>query len=391
MEVGGAERIVVQIVKGLVERGNQVGLMGSRGSLDADLADVPHDRFILPSPSRSAVGVARVLVAMRSVVTTFKPDVIHAQNVLHAALAGAAGRVASRPRPPVLATFHGLNPGELRIASKLFRAADAVACVSEDLRNVLVAAGFPASRAHLIRNAVDAAVPLTRERSAALDAELKLGAVAGGQRPPVVAIVGRLAPEKDHDRFLRAAARVAAQLPATRFLVVGDGKLRADLQALARELGIADKVVFTLARNDARELIAKSDLLVFSSKWEGLSIAALEALACGTPVVSTDAPGMSSLLDTGAGEIVRGGPEELGRAIVALLRDEDRRAAMGHIGRRLVAEEFSLPAMLDSYVRLYDGLVCRRVRRDGPLAISAQRGSDIAARSERDSQGKVTQ
>jgi hypothetical protein len=61
---------------------------------------------------------------------------------------------------------------------------------------------------------------------------------------------------------------------------------------------------------------------------------------------------------------------------------------MGHIGRRLVAEEFSLPAMLDSYLRLYDGLVCRCVRRDGPLAISAQRGSDIAARSERDSQGR---
>jgi glycosyltransferase involved in cell wall biosynthesis len=215
MEVGGAERIVVQIVKGLVERGNQVGLMASRGSLDADLADVPHDRYILPLPSRSAVGVARVLVAMRSAVTTFKPDVIHAQNVLHAALAGAAGRVASRPRPPVLATFHGLNPGELRIASKLFRAADAVACVPEDLRNVLVSAGFPASRAHLIRNAVDAAVPLTRERSAALDAELKLGAVAGGQRPPVVAIVGRLAPEKDHDRFLRAAARVAGSCAQT--------------------------------------------------------------------------------------------------------------------------------------------------------------------------------
>jgi glycosyltransferase involved in cell wall biosynthesis len=327
---------------------------------------------------------------MRSAIRTFNPDVVHAQNVLHAGLAGVAVRIGMRRRTPVLATFHGVTPAEYRLASILLRAADAVAFVSEDLLKLLVEMGYPGARAHLVRNAIDVAAPLPDARSKALDSEFGLRA-AGGSRRPVVAIVGRLVPQKAHDQFLVAAAHVAAQLPETRFLIVGDGELRGVLQALAHELGIADKVVFTRYRSDARDIIAKADLLVFSSRWEGLSIAALEALACGTPVVSTEAPGMKSLLGTGAGEIVRGGPDALGRAIVALLQDEDRRAAMGKVGRRLVDEEFSPPAMLNSYVRLYDELTYRRTRGDGPHALYAQRGSHVIATSERDLQGKATQ
>lgn len=379
MDLGGAERFVVQVVAGLAERGHQVGLVAAPGRLDPDLVGVPHHRFPLPPPTRSAVGAARLLVGVRRAVAAFGPDVVHAQNVMHAALAGAATRLVPGPRPPVVATFHGVQPDEYRAAARLFRAADAVACVSNDLLDGLVVAGHPASRAHLVRNAIDPPAPRTRERSDALDGELQLD-TTGGRNRPVVAIVGRLVPQKAHHRFLRAAALVAEELPECRFLVVGDGELLPDVQELAHELGIADRVVFTGFRTDARDIIARADVLVFSSDWEGLSIAALEAMACGTPVVSTESHGMRTLLSSGAGEIVPGHAEPLGRAVVALLRDPARRAAMGAVGRQLAAEQFSLPAMLDNYVRLYEELAGRRAsRRSGtriaPSVPAAARGT----------------
>jgi glycosyltransferase involved in cell wall biosynthesis len=107
-------------------------------------------------------------------------------------------------------------------------------------------------------------------------------------------------------------------------------------------------------RDDARALIDRADLVVFSSDREGHSIAALEALAAGTPVVSTDVSGMRELLDGGAGTIVDSWtPAALADAISALINDSERRRAMGDAGRRLVAERFSAERMRARYAEIY--------------------------------------
>ena len=132
------------------------------------------------------------------------------------------------------------------------------------------------------------------ERDARLDAELGLTGA------PVVIAVGRLVEQKNHARFLDAAAEVAAVRPDVRFLVVGDGPLRAELAAQARSLGLEDRLTLTGVRHDVPALAARADLVVFSSDWEGLSLVALEALAAGTPVLSTPVEGMRDLLEGGA-------------------------------------------------------------------------------------------
>jgi glycosyltransferase involved in cell wall biosynthesis len=165
-----------------------------------------------------------------------------------------------------------------------------------------------------------------------------------------VVAVGRLVPQKNHERLLLAARHV----PGARFLVVGDGPLRCALEARARALGV--DVRFTGARDDAPALMAAADVVVFSSNWEGLSVAALEALAAGTPVVSTPVEGMREL------PVVRTAsfdPAELGDAVAALLADAPRRAALGAAGRRLVAERYSAQAMVAAYERLYRELLSR--------------------------------
>jgi glycosyltransferase involved in cell wall biosynthesis len=352
MRIGGAERVLTMLAVGLAERGHDVLLVAPPGERDADLQNVPHIRLPLDDHGRAAAGAIRSTLQIARAIRRAGPDVVHAQNVRHAAICRAAAVAARLGRhEPVLATFHGVLPAEYRRAAQLLRLADHVACVSGAVLERIVAAGLPPSRVSLVRNSVAIPPPLSPERRVELDRELGL---AGA---PVVAIVGRLVAQKAHERFVVAAAAVARARPDVRFLVVGVGPRRAEIERQVAGAGLADRVSFTGARSDAREIIARAELLVFSSAWEGLSIAALEALAAGTPVVSTDVEGMRELLADGAGAVVPlDDGAALGERLVEILDDESRRLAMGRAGQALIARDFSLSGMIDAYVRLYERL-----------------------------------
>jgi glycosyltransferase involved in cell wall biosynthesis len=266
-------------------------------------------------------------------------------------MAAAAVRIARGPRrPPLLATFQGSLRSEYRVAAALFRGADAVTCVSGDLATGLRDAGLPGAGLHVVPNSV-VVPPAEPAAIAAIDHEFGLDGA------PAVAIIGRLAPQKNHARFLEAVARVAPQRPDVRFLVVGDGPLRADVEEQARALGLEGRVTFTGVRHDVPAFAERADLVVLSSDWEGLPLVALEALAAGTPVLSTPVEGMRDLRDAGAAAIVpEASAEALATGIVELLADPRRRAQMGTRGRELVAARYSGDAMIDAYERLYSEL-----------------------------------
>jgi len=339
MSVGGAEQLVVAFAHGLDERGHEVLVSGPPGVLDADLSP-GIERMTYPGRGRSPLGVAETVVRLAAGMRRFRPDVVHAANVRVTVEAGVAARLAFGPRrPTVVATFHGVAASEYRHAARLFRAADAVACVSEDLASGLRAEGFPSARLRVIPNVA---------RPPAAPAQDL------GDRPLVVA-VGRLVAQKNHRRLLDAIALV----PDAQLLIVGDGPLRGELEARVRELGLGDRVRLAGLRLDAPAIIAAADAVVFSSDWEGQAVAALEALAAGTPVVSTPAQGMAALLGSGAGLVAPSmEAADLAACIREVIADPVRRKAMGEAGRALVAERHALPVVLDAYERLY-------VSRDG--------------------------
>lgn len=351
MGVGGAERVVVELARDAVGRGDELLLLGAPGRNDADLAGTGIRRVALPT-GRSPLEVARAVGRTARATRAFGPDLIHAHNVKVTAVARLGSRLAGRRRPPLLATYHGVPHEEVDAAARVLRLADLVACVSTDLMEQLAERGVPAERLAVVPNGVPDPEPVSAETMRALEAELGLAADA-----PVVSVVGRLVPQKAHDRFLRAARIVHEKAPEARFLIVGDGELRARTETLAAELGLADAVVFTGIRGDATTIIARSDLLVFSSDWEGLSIAALEALARGVPVVSTAVEGTRELLGEGAGVVVPHHDEALAAAIVECLGDAGRRAELGATGRRLHRERFSTARMAAAYRALYARLL----------------------------------
>jgi glycosyltransferase involved in cell wall biosynthesis len=315
MGLGGAERVVVALAAGLTARGHEVAVSGPAGTLDAQLPDGVR-RLVLPERGRSPAGVVEWVARTARFVRAFRPHVVHAHNAKATLAAAAAVRLARRA--PVLATHHGAAPGDRAAAARLLRLADAVVCVSEDV-------AMPG--ATVIHNGVSPPPPPAEWPS----------------HQPLVLWVGRLAPVKNPQRFLD----VAALVDGAQFVLVGGGELELH----------SPHVTFLGAREDARALIARADLLLVTSDSEGQSIVALEALAAGTPVVSTPVPGMRELLGGGAGIIAPDfAPESLAAAVDQLLADPARRAKMGETGAKLVRERFSADDMVDAYERRYVAL-----------------------------------
>jgi glycosyltransferase involved in cell wall biosynthesis len=182
-----------------------------------------------------------------------------------------------------------------------------------------------------------------------------------GLRPEQEAVgaIGNLLPAKGHADLLKAAALVVAQRPDTHFFLVGDGPLRPDLEALADQLGIRGRVVFTGPLQDVSSVLAMLDVVVLPSHHEGLSNVLLESMAMARPVVATAAGGNPDVVRDGVnGRLVpTRDPQALAAAILALLEDSPAAASLGREARRLVGREFSLERMVAGYEVFYRDLV----------------------------------
>jgi glycosyltransferase involved in cell wall biosynthesis len=161
--------------------------------------------------------------------------------------------------------------------------------------------------------------------------------------------------------FLDMAARLRVAAPRARFLVVGDGALRPELEAQARALGLADVVVFTGERADPARLMAAMSVFVIPSLYEGCQYALLEAMAIGRPVVATPAGVAPAVVRDGeTGLLVPfGDPAGLAVAAGRLLADPSLAARLGAAGREAIVAGFSLDSMTDALTGLYAEVVSR--------------------------------
>lgn len=161
---------------------------------------------------------------------------------------------------------------------------------------------------------------------------------------PLVGTVGRLDRYKAHEYFLRSAKTVKKYMPEPRFLIVGEGEQRSFLERMTGELGLEKNVIFTGYRKDMPEILASIDILVLSSVSEGFGRAAVEAMACGKPVVATRVGGLTEIVeDRITGRLVP--PEDpfaMAKAIIALLRDKKIAGEMGRAGRKRAEKLFSI-------------------------------------------------
>jgi glycosyltransferase involved in cell wall biosynthesis len=350
--MGGAERVALLLTQSLALDGVPVALAAAPGFLDAEMpAEVA--RYRIPDRKRSVVGTLRTAVRTTQVMRDFEPTLVHAHGAKVPGIALAARRfIPAKKRPPVLVTFHAVAPRDLPMAARILTRADHVVCVSRALRDRVIEAGVQPGRTSVIYNSVSPTEPVAAPRLRVFEGELGL------DDAPVVCLVGRLVEQKRPERFVDMAAEIAAHDDTVRFLVIGDGPLRHATEARARQRGVQHAIHFTGQCDDARPLIARAQAMVFTSSWEGLSIAALEALEAGVPVVATDTDGMRELLSSGAGIVVRdAAPAAMAREVLDLLQDPQRHERMARCGRELIARQFSPEAMIGAYRALYNDLL----------------------------------
>lgn len=221
-------------------------------------------------------------------------------------------------------------------------------CVSQSVADFTASSGIDPAKLVVIPNGVELAP------QPALDQP-----PSGLPNRRLMVFVGRLDPQKRVDWLLRRAARFLPQLPEHDLLIVGDGPLADDLQALSRQLNIADRVHFLCFRDDARRIIQVSELLVLASAWEGMPNVVLEAMACGKPVVCTAAEGVEELLGplTAQQAVPVDAEQRFVERVVAIAANRELQSSLASQNYHRVRSDFSLSQMIARYASFYEQLL----------------------------------
>ncbi|MFF0505100.1 glycosyltransferase [Streptomyces fimicarius] len=353
---GGVARVVTDLVRAQAGSGLRPVVAcppGSPLALGAASAGAEvHDWSATRAPGPRLAGE---VAAARRIVRASRPHVVHA----HSAKAGLAGRIAVRGRVPTVFQPHawsfeavGGRTAGLALGWERFGArwADHILCVSESERRTGQEAGI-AARWSVIHNGID----LDRFRPGGrAEARASLPLRDGVDRDaPLVVCVGRLTRQKGQDVLLRAWRRMP--VAGARLVLVGDGPDRGALEASA-----PPGVLFTGACADVRPWIHAADVLVLPSRWEGMALAPLEAMACGRPVVMTDVNGARESLPPGHEDHCLVPPEDpaaLAAALTALLADPELREAVSHRALRHTRAAFDVRRTAGAVAGLYQELV----------------------------------
>jgi glycosyltransferase involved in cell wall biosynthesis len=345
-------------------------LKGSEGKDEGDLRDLLDrkqvDPVVIPqlrrdiSPKNDLVTFWRLYKWM----CREKPDIVHT----HSAKAGTLGRLAAKLAgvPIIVHTFHGhlfrgyFSPFKTRFV-----------ILTERLLSLIstkIVAVTESQKEELFRYRIApwcklVSIPLGLELNSLQNLETEKGRLRSElgleDNQPLVGSIARLVPVKGHSYLLRAAKKVIAAVPETRFLIVGDGVLRGELQNQVRSLGIEDNVIFCGFRRDLSKIYADLDVVVLTSLNEGLPVAVIEAMASQKPVVAYDVGGVKDLIEPGVNGISLpfGEIDKLAESIVYLLRNPQERERLGRKGRQKVYPRLHYSRLLQDIEKLYSQLM----------------------------------
>jgi glycosyltransferase involved in cell wall biosynthesis len=346
--ISGSERHVLTLLPALRARGvdaSFVGLDDPTGDNEpfyaalAD-ADVPFARVRVQHDFDPRLP-ARLARAARP----FAPDVLHT-HLVHADVYGALATLSLRST--LVSTKHNDDPfraGPFRHVERTFaRRVDRVIAITHALsRFVVERVGIPAQKVDVVHYGLDG-LPRTMADTVDVDDDAE-----------VVLAVGRLVPQKGHDVAVRALPALLRERPRAVLVVLGEGPERARLEALAASLGVAGALRLPGNVPDVCNWLARAQLLVHPSRWEGFGLVSLEAMLAARPVVATRASSAPEIVADGeTGVLVP--PEDaaaLAGAVARILADGELARRLGEAGLRRAHEEFSVARMAERTIEVY--------------------------------------
>jgi glycosyltransferase involved in cell wall biosynthesis len=308
----------------------------------------------------------RRLGRLTRLIRRTRPDIVHTQLTYANILGLTAARLA---RCPSVASLQNVTTNQTRMDGPkrtlerlALRLADRTLVVAEGARDETRRSfRLPPGRIDVLPNAIDLdrlELPHGFDRH---EARRQLGGTTDG---PLICVIARLTPDKGHALLIEAASRLVSRYPGARYVFVGTGVEQERLQTLAHDLGLGETVRFLGVRDDVPQIVGASDLFVLPSLNEGLSLAMLEAMAIGTPVVVTDVGGAPDVVEPGhTGWIVPPGqPTQLAAAIDEALRDPDRASALARRAQQLVRSEFAVAKHVERLEAIYRSVLFDRSR-----------------------------
>jgi glycosyltransferase involved in cell wall biosynthesis len=348
----GAEAVILNMSRALNSRlhGSVLGVFSNSSNPNHQL----HERAIAEGieshliPCQSQIDRAAI-TRVRELAIHTRADVVHAHGYKADIYVYFALR---RTGIPFVSTCHTWYDNDFLaflygvIDRLVLRRYVRVVAVSDEVKQKLLKAGVRASEIDLVRNGIDLrpfdnAAPSLRKDSTS--------------DMPIVGLIGRLAWEKGVDIFLRSAARVLLEFPSAKFVVVGEGPDKNKLEQLVDELDIRRSVSMLGRRDDMPSVYASLDVMVSSSRQEGLPMAVLEGMASKLPLVATAVGEVPTVIEDGqTGVLVPAEDvESLAVGILGLLRDPATRIRLGTAARRRVEEEYSANRMTNDYLCVY--------------------------------------
>jgi glycosyltransferase involved in cell wall biosynthesis len=377
-ELGGGQRHVVDLLEGLRRRyqvelgtGEDGYLVEQARALGVPVHLIPHLKMPM-APFEDLRGLAEV----SQLIARVRPDLVHA----HTSKAGILGRMAARMNGvPCLFTAHTWCFAEgtswkwkaigIPLEKLAARWSGAIVNVSE------------ANRQLALRHGIASAEKLLTIHNGIPDSPHRAQPGEGGV--PRVVMIARFAPQKAQAELIRAIQGIEEPLTA---VFVGDGPTRGAHEALAADLGVASRVEFLGERRDIDAILATAHVFALPTNWEGFPLTILEGMRAGLPVVASNVGGVAEAIVEGRTGFLTpaGSTGEFRARLRSLVADRELRRRMGAAGRERYEREFTVEAMLEKTVAVYQSIWARENRRVlHPAAAAAKARTARTARPAR--------
>ncbi|MGC2064386.1 MAG: glycosyltransferase [Thermodesulfovibrionales bacterium] len=369
LQGGGAERVLVNLLKGLSRTEFSITLVLYEGICEYPLPENVQLRVLGIPAGRNLLslgaGFLRKILALSGLIRAERPDIVfsllsstNAAAILAAKLAGTGARVlvSEHTCPSVNLANERFGNITARVITLLYPRANRIIAVSQGIKDDLIkyfGAGGDAITVVYNPFDLDEIRKLGREK---VDHPWFIQSVR--QDIPLIISAGRLTRQKGYSFLLRAFVRVKKSAPS-RLVILGEGEDRASLEKLASDLGIAADVSFPGFQENPFAYMAGATVFTLSSLYEGFGNVLVEAMALGIPVVSTSCPSGPDeiILEGRNGLLVPPGDEDaLAAAILRVLSDSELRGILSDGGRER-AESFAVSRISDEYSRIFKQIV----------------------------------
>ena len=357
LKVGGAEMLLLAMVRQFAADHDVTVVYFTPGPLEEDMRSLG-----VPIHRISTMGIKdpRVIPRLVAMMREQKPDVVHTHlsksdvaGLMAAAMAGVPVRISS---------IHNVDPWRQKkwlseIMKQWTKTSHHMIAVSEGVRDyVLEYSDYPAEKITTVANGIDldrfdpATVPPIDKTQFGIPEDAL-----------TVCMVARLEESKGHHILIDAASKVIADLPDAYVMIVGDGHLREGLEAQRDRMGLDDNVIFTGIQRDIPGVMRAVDVITFSSLWEGLPVALLEAMAMANPVVSTAVGGIPNVITDGEDGLLvpKDNAAALAKGLLKVLKDSALRDTLGTNARRTIEAQYSAAAMHQQILDLYENILAQ--------------------------------